>query len=168
MNVASQLAPGQSVELCDILVSLPSGTLRVAANIRTGIVYSTNLTAPSFLGRQFTLAEGGSNIFAFNMASVAPDGTETRSRTITNTRLSATSLAALQDYLRNNAPILFSELGFPRAFFVVGDFQRQDNTFTRVSGIIVRAQVPANDAANVNANGATTVAACVEPNGRPL
>ncbi|KAJ8520645.1 hypothetical protein ONZ45_g2595 [Pleurotus djamor] len=144
-NIASRLAPGQAVDIGDILVPLPSGLLRVAANIRTGIVYSTNMNPPFLLGQQFVVGEGGINVLVFNMASVLQDGTESRPHTTTHSRLSSISLAAMQDYVQSNALMLFTALGFPQGFYVVGEFQRQANVFPRVGGIVVRMQVPDNE-----------------------
>ncbi|KAJ8507458.1 hypothetical protein ONZ45_g10175 [Pleurotus djamor] len=153
MSVASRLFPGLSIQIGDLLVFMPCGLLYVAANIRTGVVYSS--PARSFLPQNFVVGEGGLNVFAFSINAFEQDGMENRSPTINQLGLSATSIAALQEYVRNNALALFGALGFPQAFYVVGGFQRQESTFTRVSGIIVRMQAPENDQ---NANGANGAA----------
>ncbi|KAJ8520642.1 hypothetical protein ONZ45_g2599 [Pleurotus djamor] len=142
MNVSSNLFPGLSIHIGDVLVRLPHGFLGVAANVRTGTVYS--MPVLSFLPQNFIVEEGGLNAFAFSIDSFQ-DGGETRSPPINLRRLSETCVAALREYVRNHALALFDVLGFPQAFYIVVGFQRQENTFTRVSGIVVRMQVPANE-----------------------
>ncbi|KAJ8520647.1 hypothetical protein ONZ45_g2593 [Pleurotus djamor] len=146
MNIASLLSPDQSVEMGDALIPTPTG-LRVVANVRTGVVYSFDRTALFLLGRCFIPEEGGVRVNTFSVAFMSQDGSESQQRIVIRSELSAASVVALQNYARENAVMLSSALGSPPVFYIVGSFERHDNTYVRLSGVTVRRQAQAGVAA---------------------
>ncbi|KAJ8507460.1 hypothetical protein ONZ45_g10173 [Pleurotus djamor] len=152
MNVAPRLS--QPVVIGDILVSMPSGLLRVAANAITGRVYSSDMTVLFLLAHRFTPDEGGLHAITFSVTSVSQDGAESQPRMVSRSELSAASVVALQSYARDNAVMLFNALGSSPAFYIVGSFERHDRVFSRVGGIVVRRELQAG------ATGATGPPSC--------
>ncbi|KAJ8515290.1 hypothetical protein ONZ45_g7264 [Pleurotus djamor] len=149
LPIVSRLAPGQIIEIGDILVSLPSGHLYVAANITTGIVYSASGDMTSFLPHPLILDESKISTFTYNV-TIRGNAPESRSITMSVQQLlGQTSLANFREYLRDNASALLAAAQFPQICYVVVAIGMCDNQYACITGMVLRAQ-PAHGIPTVN------------------